>query len=170
VQCLMARRLVERGVRFVQIYSGGMENELSWDGHLDIVGNHTQFAGETDRPIAGLLHDLEQCGLLDETLVVWGGEFGRLPIAQTGEKPGRDHNPHAYTYWLAGGGIRGGVSYGQTDEIGYKAADNPVHVNDVHATMLYLLGLDHTQLTYKYNGRQFRLTDVGGRVLHEIIA
>src|SRR4051794_28898308 len=116
VQCLTARRLVERGVRFVQIYSGGMENQLSWDGHIDIVGNHSQFAGETDRPIAGLLEDLSQRGLLDDVLVIWGGEFWRLPIAQTGAKPGRDHNPHACTFWLAGGGVKGGVSYGQTDE------------------------------------------------------
>ena len=169
-QCLLARRLVERGVRFVQIYSGGMDNQLSWDGHMDIVGNHTQFAGETDRPIAGLLADLAQRGLLDDTLVVWGGEFGRLPIAQTGEKPGRDHNPHAATYWLAGGGIRGGVSYGATDEVGYRAVENTVHVNDLHATMLHLLGLDHTELTYRYQGRDFRLTDVAGEVLKPILA
>ncbi len=169
-QCLVARRLVERGVRFVQIYSGGMENQRSWDGHQDIVGNHTQFAGETDQPIAGLLHDLEQRGMLDSTLVVWGGEFGRLPIAQTGAKPGRDHNPHALTCWLAGGGIAGGVSYGETDEVGYKASVDRTHVNDLHATLLHLLGLDHTRLTFMYNGRPFRLTDVGGRVIHEILA
>jgi hypothetical protein len=169
VQCLIARRLVERGVRFVQIYSGGMENQLSWDGHADIVGNHTQFAGETDLPIAGLLEDLSQRGLLDETLVIWGGEFGRLPIAQTGAKPGRDHNPHACTFWLAGGGVKGGVSYGETDEVGYRAAVDRVHVNDLHATILHLLGIDHTQLTYLYNGRPFRLTDVGGEVLTSIL-
>jgi hypothetical protein len=169
-QCLLARRLVERGVRFVQIYSGGMENQLSWDGHADIVGNHTQFAGETDQPIAGLLEDLAQRGLLDEMLVVWGGEFGRLPIAQTGDKPGRDHNPHTCTFWLAGGGIKGGVSYGESDEVGYRASVDRVHVNDLHATMLHLLGLDHTQLTYLYNGRRFRLTDVGGTVLQSILA
>jgi hypothetical protein len=169
-QCLLARRLVERGVRFVQIYSGGMETQLSWDGHADIVGNHTQFAGETDQPIAGLLEDLAQRGLLDETLVVWGGEFGRLPVAQTGDKPGRDHNPHACTFWLAGGGIKGGISYGASDEVGYRAAVDRVHVNDLHATMLHLLGLDHTRLTYVYNGRRFRLTDVGGAVLTPILA
>ena len=169
-QCLLARRLVEHGVRFVQIYSGGMENQLSWDGHMDIVGNHSKFAGETDQPIAGLLEDLAQRGLHDETLVVWGGEFGRLPIAQTGEKPGRDHNPHACTFWLAGGGIKGGVSYGESDEVGYRAAVNRVHVNDLHATMLHLLGLDHTRLTYLYNGRRYRLTDVGGQVLAPIVA
>ena len=169
-QCLTARRMVERGVRFIQIYSGGMENQRSWDGHQDIIGNHMQFAGETARPIAGLLQDLHQRGLLDETLVVWGGEFGRLPIAQTGEKPGRDHNPHAFTFWLAGGGVKGGVSYGETDEVGFKAAVDRVHVNDLHATFLHLLGLDHTRLTYDYNGRSFRLTDVAGRVIDKIIA
>ncbi|HJT36007.1 MAG TPA: DUF1501 domain-containing protein [Pirellulales bacterium] len=169
-QCLMARRLVERGVRFVQIYSGGMENQRSWDGHIDIQGNHEQFAGETEKPVAGLLTDLEQRGLLDETLVIWCGEFGRLPIAQLSEKPGRDHNPHCFTAWLAGGGVKGGVSYGESDEIGYKAAVNRVHLNDLHATLLHLLGIDHTRLTYKYNGRNFRLTDVAGEVIREILA
>ncbi len=169
-QCLSARRLVERGVRFVQIYSGGMENQLSWDGHIDIKGNHEQFAGETDKPFAALLTDLAQRGLLDETLVIWGGEFGRLPIAQKGQKPGRDHNPHAFTFWLAGGGAKGGVSYGETDEIGYHAAVDRVPVNDLHATILHLLGLDHERLTYKYNGRRFRLTDVAGKVISKIIA
>ena len=151
-QCLTARRLVERGVRFVQIYSGGMENERSWDGHVDIKGNHEQFASETDQPVAGLLEDLEQRGLLDETLVIWGGEFGRLPVAQTGQKPGRDHNPHGFTVWLAGGGVKGGVSHGATDEIGYAAALDPVHINDLHATILHLLGINHERLTYTYNG------------------
>ncbi|MEI8211979.1 MAG: DUF1501 domain-containing protein [Planctomycetota bacterium] len=169
-QCLMARRFLERGVRFVQIYSGGMENERSWDGHVDIQGNHQQFADETDRPVAALLTDLQQRGLLDETLVVWCGEFGRLPIAQIGGKPGRDHNPHCFTAWLAGGGIRGGVSYGESDEIGYKAAVNRVHLNDLHATLLHLLGLDHKRLTYLYNGRNFRLTDVGGEIIRPILA
>jgi hypothetical protein len=169
-QCLMARRLVERGVRFVQIYSGGMENQRSWDGHNDIKGNHEQFAGETEKPIAGLLSDLDQRGLLDETLLIWCGEFGRLPIAQISEKPGRDHNPHCFTTWLAGGGVKGGVSYGESDEIGYKAAVNRVHLNDLHATILHLLGIDHTRLTFKYNGRNFRLTDVGGEVIRDILA
>lgn len=169
-QCLTARRMVERGVRFVQIYSGGMENQRSWDGHSDIQGNHSQFAGETDTPIAGLLTDLEQRGLLKDTLVVWGGEFGRLPLTQKSKKPGRDHNPHCFTTWMAGGGIKGGVSYGESDEIGHKAAVNPVHVNDLHATMLHLLGLNHEKLTYVYNGRRFRLTDVAGKVIDEIIA
>jgi hypothetical protein len=169
-QCLMARRLVERGVRFVQIYSGGMENQRSWDGHSDIQGNHQQFADETDRPVAGLITDLAQRGLLEDTLVIWCGEFGRLPIAQLSEKPGRDHNPHCFTAWLAGGGVKGGTSYGESDEIGYKAAVNRVHLNDLHATILHLLGIDHQRLTYNYNGRNFRLTDVAGEVIQEILA
>jgi Protein of unknown function (DUF1501) len=169
-QCLVARRLLERGVRFIQIYSGGMANQLSWDGHADLKGNHEQFAGETDRPVAGLLADLDQRGLLDETLVIWGGEFGRLPIAQTGPKPGRDHNPHGFTVWMAGGGVKGGVSHGATDEVGYAAAVDPVHINDLHATILHLLGINHEQLTYLYNGRKFRLTDVAGKVVQSICA
>jgi hypothetical protein len=168
-QCLTARRLVERGVRFVQIYSGGMENERSWDGHQNIKANHTQFAGETDQPIAALLADLKQRGLLSSTLVIWGGEFGRLPIVQKGGT-GRDHNPHAFTYWLAGGGVKPGVAHGATDEIGFKAVEDRVHVNDLHATILHLLGLDHLRLTFRYSGRDFRLTDVAGRVVPEILA
>jgi hypothetical protein len=172
-QCLLARRLVERGVRFVQIYSGGMENERSWDGHADIAANHRQFAGETDVPIGGLLTDLKTRGLLASTLVIWGGEFGRLPVAQrskNGAQTGRDHNPHAFTFWLAGGGVKGGVHHGETDEIGHKAAVDKVAVHDLHATILHLLGLDHTRLTYRYNGRQFRLTDVYGNVVRKILA
>ena len=172
-QCLMARRLVERGVRFVQIYSGGMENERSWDGHTDIAANHRQFAGETDTPIAALLTDLKPRGLLDSTLVIWGGEFGRLPVAQRpsgGKQTGRDHNPHAFTSWLAGGGVKGGVHHGATDEIGHKAAVDRVSVNDLHATILHLLGLDHKRLTYRYNGRSFRLTDVAGEVVRSVLA
>ena len=169
-QCLTARRMVERGVRFVQIYSGGMENQRSWDGHSDIEGNHRQFAGETDKPVGGLLTDLAQRGLLDETLVVWCGEFGRLPIAQKNKKPGRDHNPHSFVAWLAGGGVKGGTSYGATDEIGYKAAEDKMHLNDLHATILHLMGIDHERLTYKYNGRRFRLTDVAGEVIQDVIA
>jgi len=168
-QCLMARRLVERGVRFVQIYSGGMENERSWDGHKDIKDNHSQFAGETDTPVGALLTDLKQRGLLDSTLVIWGGEFGRLPIVQTGGT-GRDHNPHAFTVWMAGGGVKGGVHHGATDEIGHKAVDGRVHINDLHATILHLLGLDHLKLTFRLSGRDFRLTDVAGRVVKEILA
>ena len=168
-QCLMARRLVERGVRFVQIYSGGTENQRSWDGHNDILGNHTQFAGETDQPVAGLLADLEQRGLLNETLVIWCGEFGRLPVAQKAKKPGRDHNPHCLSLWMAGGGIRGGSAYGESDDLGYKAAVNRVHVNDIHATILHQLGMDHEKLTYRHNGRDYRLTDVGGKVIQQIV-
>ncbi len=171
-QCLIARRMVERGVRFVQIYSGGMENQLSWDGHKDILGNHSGFALETDQPVAGLLADLEQRGLLSETLVLWGGEFGRLPVAQKGDKPGRDHNPHAFTCWLAGGGVRGGVSYGATDEIGFKAVENRVSVHDLHATILHLMGLDHRKLTFRHNSLEQRLTTitVDARVIREILA
>ena len=169
-QALTARRLVERGVRFVQIYSGGMENERSWDGHVDIAGNHRQFAGETDIPIGALLTDLKQRGLLDQTLVICCGEFGRLPISQKSAKPGRDHNPHAFTTWFAGGGVKGGMHYGETDELGFKAAQGRVSINDLHATILHLLGLDHLRLTYRYNGRDFRLTDVAGEVVKQIIA
>ncbi len=169
-QCLMARRMVERGVRCVQIYSGGMENQRSWDGHEDIVGNHRGFARETDQPIAGLLADLEQRGLLDETLVIWGGEFGRLPVSQKGNNPGRDHNPHAFTYWLAGGGVKAGVHHGATDELGHKAIVDKVSVNDLHATLLHLLGFDHERLTYLHDGRNFRLTDVAGDVVRSIIS
>jgi len=169
-QCLIARRLVERGVRFVQIYSGGMENQLSWDGHNDIAGNHGGFALETDIPIAGLLADLEARGLLESTLVIWGGEFGRLPVAQKSAKPGRDHNPHAFTVWMAGAGIKGGTLYGRTDEIGHKAVVDRVSVNDLHATILHLLGIDHKRLTYRFNGRDFRLTDVAGFVIQDILA
>lgn len=169
-QCLVARRLVERGVRFVQIYSGGTENERSWDGHVDIEGNHRRFAGETDVPMAGLLADLKQRGLLDDTLVVCGGEFGRLPVSQKAAKPGRDHNPHAFTTWFAGGGVKGGQHYGATDELGHKAVESRASIHDLHATILHQLGIDHEKLTYKYNGRRFRLTDVEGVVLREILA
>jgi hypothetical protein len=172
-QCLMARRLVERGVRFVQIYSGGEENERSWDGHTNIAANHRQFAGETDQPIGALLADLKQRGLLSETLVIWGGEFGRLPVVQrarNGNQTGRDHNPHAFTTWFAGAGIKGGVHHGQTDEIGLRAAFDRVAVHDLHATILHLLGLDHRRLTYFHNGRNFRLTDVHGNVIESILA
>ncbi len=168
-QCLMARRLVERGVRCVQLYSGGEENERSWDGHMNIQANHTGFAGETDIPIAALLTDLESRGLLESTLVVWGGEFGRLPLVQRGGT-GRDHNPHAFTVWLAGGGVKGGTLYGATDEIGHRAVEQRVSVHDLHATILHLLGIDHLRLTYRDQGRDFRLTDVSGEVVHDVIA
>ncbi len=162
-KCLMARRLVERGVRFVQVYSDG-----DWDAHAALELNHNSRCAETDVPIAGLLTDLKRRGLLDSTLVVWGGEFGRLPVSQGGN--GRDHNPHGFLVWLAGGGIKGGVSYGETDDIGYKVASDPVSVHDLHATILHLLGLDHKRLTYRLNGREFRLTDVSGEVLTKILA
>ena len=169
-QCLIARRLVERGVRFVQIYSGGEENQKSWDGHEDIRGNHAGFAAETDRPIAALLEDLARRGMLDETLVIWGGEFGRLPIAQKSAKPGRDHNPHAFTVWLAGGGVKAGTCHGATDDVGFKAVHDRVSVNDLHATILHLLGMDHKRLVFRFNGRDFRLTDVAGVVVADVVA
>ncbi len=170
-QCLMARRLVERGTRFIQIYSGGMDNQLSWDGHNDIAGNHGGFARETDQPFAGLLIDLAQRGMLEDTLVVCGGEFGRLPIAQKSNKPGRDHNPHAFTYWLAGGGVKGGVHYGATDDIGFKAAVDKVSVHDFHATLLYALGFDHERLIFPFQGLDQRLTGVEeARAVKEIFA
>ncbi|MEZ5430984.1 MAG: DUF1501 domain-containing protein [Verrucomicrobiales bacterium] len=157
-------------MRFVQIYSGGMENQRSWDGHSDIKGNHSQFAGETDQPVAGLLEDLHQRGMLDDTLVVWCGEFGRLPVAQKGKTPGRDHNPHCFTAWLAGGGVKGGVSHGESDELGHKAALDTVSVHDLHATILHLLGIDHEKLTYTYSGRRYRLTDIAGEVIRPVLA
>jgi hypothetical protein len=166
--CLLARRLVERGVRFVQVYSGGNEGPRAWDAHDDVKKNHELHCGETDLPIAGLINDLKRRGLLDETLIVWGGEFGRTPFAEDGK--GRDHHARAFTMWLAGGGIRGGTVYGESDEFGYHVARDPVSVPDLHATCLHLLGLDHTRLTYPYLGRNFRLTDVSGRVMSELLA
>jgi arylsulfatase A-like enzyme len=147
-----------------------MENQLSWDGHIDIKGNHSQFAGETDQPVAALLTDLKNKGLLDSTLVVWAGEFGRLPISQTGAKPGRDHNPHGNTIWMAGGGAKGGTSHGATDDFGYMAAVNRVDTHDFHATLLHLMGMDHEKLTFFHNGRNYRLTDVAGKVIKEVVA
>ena len=164
-QLLMARRLVERGCRMVQVYSGGTNSD--WDSHSKLEVNHRLRARETDAPVAGLLADLKRLGLLEETLVIWGGEFGRLPMSEGGG--GRDHNPHGFLMWMAGGGVQGGTSYGATDEIGFRAAENPVSVHDVHATILHLLGLDHTRLTYRHNGRDFRLTDVAGNVIREIL-
>ena len=162
-KCLLARRLVERGVRFVQVYSDG-----EWDAHSDLAGNHTAHCLATDVPIDGLLTDLKQRGLFDSTLVIWGGEFGRMPVSQG--KNGRDHNPNGFLAWMAGAGIKGGTSHGETDEIGYKAAVDPASVHDLHATMLHLLGIDHKQLTYLHNGRRFRLTDVAGEVVGKILA
>ena len=166
---LLARKLVEKGVRFVQIFDWGWDTHGTGpDGSIDI--GLVNKSRQVDRAMTALLLDLKQRGLLDETLIIWCGEFGRLPIAQTGDKPGRDHNPHCFTTWLAGGGVRGGVSYGESDEIGFKAAVNRVHLNDLHATILHLLGLDHKRLTYLYNGRNFRLTDVAGEVIRPILA
>jgi uncharacterized protein DUF1501 len=169
-QCLLARRLVEHGVRFVQLFQGGMGNQNTdtWDAHSNIKSNHGQHAAESDLPIAGLLTDLKARGLLDSTLVIWHGEFGRMPISQRGV--GRDHNPGVQTVWMAGAGIKGGQSIGSSDEWGYKAGEQPVSYHDLHATMLHLLGLDHTKLTYRFNGRDMRLTDVYGTLIPEIIA
>ena len=164
--CLLARRLVERGVRFVQIY------DADWDHHSNVFNNLKRKARETDRPVAALLRDLKQRGLLAETLVVWGSEFGRTPMLQgtATKNPGRDHHKDAFCVWLAGGGIRGGTVYGRTDELGYYAVEDPMTVNDLHATILHLLGIDHEELTFKFQGRQFRLTDVGGEVAQKLLA
>jgi len=167
-QCLMARRLVERGVRFVQIYSGGGNFQTSWDAHWDLKENHEEHAGETDRPVAGMLRDLKSRGLLDSTVVIWHGEFGRMPISQ--KMNGRDHNPLGFTIWMAGGGVKGGTIVGSTDEYGYRAEENKKSVNDLHATLLHLLGFDHEKLTYPHNGRNMRLTDVSGSVMKELVA
>lgn len=166
-RCLMARRLVERGVRFVQLYHGGGPGNMTWDAHGDIEENHQRMASEADKPIAGLLQDLKRRGLLEETLVVWGGEFGRTPMSQG--KTGRDHNPFGFTVWLAGGGVRAGQAIGGTDEIGLRAVDRPYHVNDLHATILHQLGLDHWNLTYRHEGRDERLSDAEGRAIPEIV-
>ncbi|MSR59437.1 MAG: DUF1501 domain-containing protein [Planctomycetaceae bacterium] len=162
-KCLMARRLVERGVRFVQVYSDG-----EWDAHSDLAANHTGHCAATDVPIHGLLTDLKRRGLFESTLVIWGGEFGRMPVSQGSN--GRDHNPRGFLQWMAGAGIKGGASHGETDEIGHRAAVDPVTVHDLHATMLHLLGIDHKRLTYLHNGRRYRLTDVAGNLLAKILA
>jgi hypothetical protein len=163
--CLLARRLVERGVRFVQLYMGAGSR---WDAHRDLDENHAHYCRESDRPIAGLLKDLKRRGLLDSTLVIWGGEFGRTPMSESGN--GRDHNPFGFTMWLAGGGVKAGMTYGGTDEIGLYAVDKPAHIRDVHATILHLLGLDHKALTFLHDGREERLTQTSGQVLHDIVA
>jgi hypothetical protein len=172
-QMLISRRLVERGVRFVQVWHGAGQ---PWDSHNDI-GDHKKLAQESDQAIGALLKDLKQRGLLDETLVIWGGEFGRTPTVELSnpligkaKTNGRDHNHYGFSMWLAGGGVRGGMTYGATDEFGFKAVENPVHVHDLHATILWLLGIDHEQFTFSYAGREFRLTDVHGRVVKELIA
>ena len=164
-QCLMARRFLERGVRFVQVTHS--DSEVQWDQHSDLYVGHTKNAAEVDKPIAGFLTDLDQRGLLKDTLVLWGGEFGRTPTSQGN---GRDHNPHGFCMWMAGGGVRGGYAYGATDEYGYYAVEDKMHINDLHATILHLLGLDHERLTYPYGGRDFRLTDVAGKVAKDILA
>jgi hypothetical protein len=161
-QCLLARRLVERGVRFIQIYSGGNHNDANWDAHGDLEKNHNLHAGETDRPIHALLTDLRERGLFDSTLIVWGGEFGRQPTAEYEKGTGRDHNSYGFTMWMAGGGIKGGVSYGTTDEIGSKAVDSPTHVKRLHATVLQQMGLDPNRLTYFYGGLYHKLVGVEG--------
>ncbi len=164
-QCLMARRFLERGVRFVQVTHS--DSEVQWDQHSNLYKGHSKNAAEVDKPIAGFLKDLKSRGLLDDTLVMWGGEFGRTPTAQG--KDGRDHNPHGFTMWLAGGGVKGGNAYGATDDYGYYALENKMHVNDLHATLLHLLGIQHEKLTYRYAGRDYRLTDLAGEVAKDIL-
>ena len=161
-QCLMARRFSESGVRFVQCNSNG------WDHHSDLKNSLTKMCAQVDKPIAALIKDLKTRGLLDETLVIWGGEFGRTPTAENAD--GRDHNPHGFTMWLAGGGIKPGITYGQTDEYGYYGIENKIHFHDLHATILHLLGLDHTRLTFRHAGRDYRLTDVHGEVVRDLLA
>jgi Protein of unknown function (DUF1501) len=165
-RCLLARRMVERGVRFVQIYSGGGPVSIQWDAHSHLVDNHEKMCGMTDKPIAGLLQDLKTRGLLDSTLVVWGSEFGRLPMSQSGN--GRDHNPHGFTMWFAGGGVKGGQAIGDTDEFGLRAV-NPRPMRDFHATLLQALGLDQNRLWYLHNGRHEKLTDFGGQVIDKVL-
>ncbi len=163
--CLLARRLAERGVRFIHLYHRG------WDHHGDLVSYMNTCCGLTDQATAALLTDLKQRGMLDETLIIWGGEFGRTPMFQgKGKNPGRDHHIRGFSMWMAGGGIKGGITHGATDELGYNSVENIVHINDLHATMLYLLGIDHKRLTYRYQGRDFRLTDIRGHVVREILA
>jgi len=164
-RCLLARRLVERGVRFVQLYSGDVNG---WDAHDDVEANHATMCARTDKAVAGLLTDLKRRGLFDSTLVVWGGEFGRMPMSEQGR--GRDHNPHGFTMWFAGAGVKGGTVHGATDAVGLRAETDRVHVHDLHATILHLLGMDHTRLTYPNNGRDERLTDTSGKVVHAILA
>jgi hypothetical protein len=173
-QLLMARRLVERGVRFVQVWHGA---DQPWDSHDDLEIQHRKLAGDCDQAIGALLKDLKQRGLLDETLVIWGGEFGRTPTVElpqvgsnAGKINGRDHNHWGFSMWLAGGGVKGGQVYGATDEIGFQAVENKVHVHDLHATILHLMGFDHERFTYRYAGRDFRLTDVYGQVIRDLIA
>ena len=167
--CLIARRLVERGVRFIQLYSGGGHLEETWDAHAGIESNHGQHGPEVDQPIAALLTDLQRRSLLDDTLVVWGGEFGRMPFSEGKNALGRNHNPYGFSMWLAGGGVKGGMNYGKTDEFGFEAVEDKVHLHDLHATILHIMGLDHELLTYFHQGREESLTDVGGRVIKPIL-
>ncbi|MBM3726063.1 MAG: DUF1501 domain-containing protein [Acidobacteria bacterium] len=169
-KCLVTRRLLERGVRYIQLYSGGGHIEDTWDGHNDCITNHRTHAGETDQPIAALMADLKRTGLWDETLLVWGGEFGRTPTSEGVNKPGRDHDWHGFSMWLAGAGVRGGQAIGATDELGFRAVEEPWHVSDLHATILRLMGLDHTRLTYFYSGLNQRLTGVRGNVIEKVLA
>ncbi|HUQ73022.1 MAG TPA: DUF1501 domain-containing protein, partial [Planctomycetaceae bacterium] len=169
-QTLIARRLLERGVRYVQLWHGAGQ---PWDNHGKIAENHRKLAGEIDQPIAALMADLKQRGMFDDTLIVWGGEFGRTPTSEGGgdmKDRGRDHNHYGFSVWLAGGGVKGGTVHGATDDFGFKATENPTSVHDLHATILHLLGFDHERLTYRYAGRDFRLTDVHGRVIREILS
>jgi uncharacterized protein (DUF1501 family) len=165
LRCLLARRMVERGVRFVQVYCGDTNG---WDGHSEVDSNHARLCAQSDLPIAGLLRDLKSRGLLESTLVIWGGEFGRTPMTEG--STGRDHNPHGFTMWLAGGGVKGGQVIGSTDAVGLRAAEDIAHVHDIHATILHLLGLDHERLTYRHNGRDERLTDVAGNVIDRVLS
>jgi hypothetical protein len=167
--CLIARRLVERGVRFIQLYSGGGHLEETWDAHESIEKNHGRHGAEVDQPIAALLTDLEQRGMLDETLIVWGGEFGRMPFSEGQGAPGRNHNPYGFSIWLAGAGVKGGLRHGETDEFGFEAVKDRVHLHDLHATILHLMGLDHELLTYFHQGRDESLTDVGGKIVTGIL-
>jgi uncharacterized protein (DUF1501 family) len=172
--CLLARRLLERGVRYVQVYYVTKKGKQPWDTHTDNDGQHRKLCADSDRATATLLKDLKMRGLLEDTLVIWGGEFGRTPYSQLNtknekSKPGRDHHHTGFSMFLAGGGVRGGMMYGNTDELGMHAIENRVHVHDLHATILHLLGMDHTRLTYHYSGRDFRLTDIHGRVVDDII-
>ena len=167
-RCLLARRLVERGVRFIQLYSGGGPIVTQWDAHQDLVANHERMCGHTDQPVAALLKDLKQRGLLDSTLVIWGGEFGRLPMSQSGN--GRDHNPHGFTMWFAGGGSKGGQVIGETDELGLRGVGDRYPMRDFHATILQLLGMNQNRLWFLHNGRQEKLTDFGGKVIQKVVA
>ena len=163
-RCLLARRMIERGVRFVQLYSGDTNG---WDAHENVLKNHTDYCARTDKPVAGLLRDLKQRGLLEDTLVIWGGEFGRTPMSEQGD--GRDHNPTGFTMWMAGGGVKGGQTYGATDDLGLYAVEDRLHVHDIHSTILYLMGLDHTKLVYNHKGRPERIDQNEGHPMTKLL-